>query len=87
MAKYQHQPKRRQIDNLRIEVIKKRGKIVGVVIWNGKTWVLDASIMKDKDEEFCRVYTGHRNQSLQFEYFEQKGAYGQNFLELRSKEK
>lgn len=88
--KYKHQPTRAQINGLRIETKKDRkGNIKGVTIWADGYWVLDASVMKDKDEKVCRVYTGSRVQPLQFEYFEckNKGYTLENFLELRAKKK
>lgn len=79
--KYKHQPSRQQIDGLEIALTKdKKGKIKGFTVWANGYWVLDGSIMKDKTEDCCRIYTGNRVQDLQFEY-DQKGG----FLELRSK--
>jgi hypothetical protein len=87
MTKYRYQPTREQIDGLSISLHKnKKGETVGVTIWSDGHWVLDASIMKDKGEEFCRIYTGNRVQPLQFEYFEGNGG-SQPFLELRSKKR
>lgn len=87
MSKYKHQPTRKQIKDLRIEVVKdKKGKIKGFTVWTGDFWVLDGSVMKDRDEVACRVYTGNKNRPIQFEYFEKGNVCG-NFLELRSKDK
>lgn len=86
--KYKHQPTRKQINDLQIDIKKTRaGRIKGFTIWSNGRWVLDGSVFKDKDEEACRIYTGQRNADLQFEYFETLNYPCGNYLELRSKKK
>lgn len=89
MPKYKHQPTRKEIEGLTIEVKKRKGKIHGVTIWADGYWVLDASVMKDKDEGACRIFTGNRHNNLQFEYFEGRSNTHplENYLELRAKKK
>lgn len=86
--KYKHQPTRKQINDLRIDIKKdKKGNIKGFTIWADGYWVLDGSVLKDKDESFCRIYLGNRVQELQFEHLETKEYPLSRYLELRSKNK
>lgn len=88
--KYKHQPTREEINGIRIDVKKdKKGNIKGFTIWADGYWVLDGSVMKDKDEDACRVYIGHHIHNLQFEFFEgiKNSIIQDSYLELRSKTK
>lgn len=83
--KYKKAPLKTDIDSLRIEINKKGNRIVGFTVWAGKFWVLDGSVMLDRGEESVRVFTGNRNNNLQFEYIEGRGYPLENYLELRRK--
>jgi hypothetical protein len=87
--KYKHQPTREEINGLKIDVKKdKKGNIKGFTIWADGYWVLDGSVMKDKDEDTCRIFTGNRVQNLHFEYSDGSKNYPYGaYLELRSKDK